>query len=380
MLTRYGRQFAGLAGGLLLVGWVAGYLPLVMVGAACATVLAAASVWMLSRPRLAAEREIRPNRVTEGEPATGILTVSNRSRRRSPSMVVLEHFGDAVVPVTIPSLGRGGSHTRPYRLPTERRGVFQVGPLTISRSDPFQLMRVGQQQRAHETLWVHPLIHDVTPFPNGRTRDLEGPTSGEAPQGGIAFHTLREYVMGDDLRLIHWKSSAKTGSLMVRHNVDTFQPRSLVVFDVHDTAYTEEGFEHAVRVVASLLAASARNNFPVRLRTTAGLVLSAETGDRLERILDQLAALQPEPDASLASISRQVSHERGGFSLAVITGQATARDLSVIGPLRGRFQNITIGRVGVRGRGSVHELPGAVLINAGTSAEFAQAWNRRVRR
>jgi uncharacterized protein (DUF58 family) len=380
MLTRYGRQFAIFAGGLLLVGWLAGYMPLVMVGAACSTVLTIAALWMLSRPRLSAEREIRPNRVVEGHPATGVLTVTNRSRRRSPGMVVLEHFGDAVVPVTIPSLPRGGSHARPYRLPTDHRGVFQVGPLTVSRSDPFHLMRVGQQQRTHETLWVHPATQDVTPFPNGRTRDLEGPTSGEAPQGGIAFHTLREYVMGDDLRLIHWKSSAKTGDLMVRHNVDTFQPRSLVVFDVHDKVYTDEGFEHAVRVVASLLVASVRNHFPIRLRTTSGLVMGSETGERLERFLDQLAALQPEPEASLASISRQVASERGGFSLAVITGQATATDLSVIGPLRGRFQNITIGRVGVRGRGSVHELPGAVLINAATSVEFAQAWNRRVRR
>ena len=57
-----------------------------------------------------------------------------------------------------------------------------------------------------------------------------------------------------------------------------------------------------------------------------------------------------------------------------------ARDLAVVGPLRGRFQNITIGRVGVQGRGSVHELPGAVLINAATSTEFAQAWGKRVRR
>src|SRR5215207_8524934 len=99
MLTRYGRQFAGLAAGLLAVGWLAGYLPLIMVGAACATVLAVAAAWMLSRPRLRAEREIRPNRVSEGNPATGMLTVTNESRRRSPGMVVLEHFGDAVVPV-----------------------------------------------------------------------------------------------------------------------------------------------------------------------------------------------------------------------------------------------------------------------------------------
>ena len=207
----------------------------------------------------------------------------------------------------------------PYRLPTERRAVFQVGPLTISRRTPSSLMRTGQQQRSHETLGAPSPRHP--PFPNGRTRDLEGPTSGEAPQGGIAFHTLREYVTGDDLRLIHWKSSAKTGDLMVRHNVDTYQPRSLVVLDVHDkVAWTPSSRGAGI---GSLMVASIRNNF-VRLRTTGGLVIGSEGGGRLERILDQLAGLTPEPNASLASMSRQVSAERGGYLLAVVTGQATA--------------------------------------------------------
>lgn len=380
MLTSHGRSFLALAVALVVLGLVTGYTELAVVGAACALVGAVAFLWLLFRPQLQAERDLRPNRVVEGSPAQAVLTVTNRSRRRSPQMVVLEHFGDSVVPVTVPSLAKGASHTRPYALPTDRRGVFQVGPMTVSRSDPFQVVQAGQAQRSTETLWVHPITHDVAPFPNGRNRDLEGPTSGEAPQGGIAFHTLRPYVVGDDLRLIHWKSSARTGDLMVRHNVDTFQPRSLILFDVNAVVHSDEGFEHAVRVVASLLTASIRNKFPVRLRTTAGLVLGSETGDRLDRVLDSLAALQPVPDATLASLSRQVAGERGGFSLAVVTGQATAKDLSAIGPLRGRFQNITIARLGVGGRSSVYELPGAVLINAGTSTEFAQAWNRRIRR
>ncbi|MDH4146032.1 MAG: DUF58 domain-containing protein [Acidimicrobiia bacterium] len=379
-MTRYGQAVAALAACLLVGGWVAGYRELFMFGVALLVVLVVASGWLLARPHLDADRELRPNRVAEGQPATGFLTVTNRSRRRSPAMVVLEHFGSTVVPVSVPTLAGGASHTRPYRLPTNRRGVFQVGPLTVSRSDPFQLVRAGQRQPSSETLWVHPATHEMSPFPNGRARDLEGPTSAEAQYGGITFHTLRDYVVGDDLRLIHWKSSAKRGELMVRHNVDAYQPRSLVVLDVNRASYSDEGFEDAVRVVASIVVSSLRNNFPIRLRTTAGLVIGTESGSgsQRERILDQLAALEPVPEVPLASISRQVANERGGLSLAVITGEATARDLAVIGPLRGRFQTITIGRIGVRGRGSVHALPGALLINAATSAEFATAWSRRV--
>ncbi|MFN0028422.1 MAG: DUF58 domain-containing protein, partial [Acidimicrobiales bacterium] len=220
----------------------------------------------------------------------------------------------------------------------------------------------------------------VSPFPNGTTRDLEGPTSGEAPQGGIAFHTLREYVVGDDLRLIHWRSSAKVDTLMVRHNVDAHRPRTLIVFDVNEHVYAGDSFEQAVRVVASLMMANARNHFPVRMRSTAGLVIGSESGAQLDRIMDHLAAIRPDPEASLRRVASQVAAERGGFSLAVITGQAGVSDLAAVGPLRSRFANVTIGRVGVRGRGGVFELPGAVLINASTSTEFAQAWNRRIRR
>lgn len=380
MLTRYGRAVALLGAGLVASGLALSYPELLLIGASVLVVMAIAVLWMLARPRLSADRELRPNRVTEGDQATAMLTVVNRSRRRSPAMVALEAFGESSVSVSVPALDAGGSHTRPYRLPTDRRGVFRVGPLTISRSDPFQLMRAGQEQRSMETLWVHPQVHVLSPFPNGTARDLEGPTSGEAPQGGIAFHTLREYVVGDDLRLIHWRSSAKADRLMVRHNVDTYQPRTLVVFDVNERVYEGDTFEHAVRVVASLMMANTRGKFPIRLRTTGGLLLESERGEGAEVILDHLAALRPTPEASLPRLAPLVGAERGGFSLAVITGQAGVSDLAAIGPLRARFQNVTMGRVGVRGRGGVFELPGAVLINAGTSAEFALAWNRRIRR
>ncbi len=379
-MTRFGRAALILAlatGGL---GAALGYRELVLVGVAIGLVVLSSVLWTRTRPPLAVERKLQPDRVVEGAVATATLTVTNESRRTSPAMVALERFGSGAVPVSIPRLEPGGSHQRPYRLRTERRGVFQVGPLTVSRSDPFHLIRTGQDQLPTETLWVHPRAYRMSPFPNGTTRDLEGPTAGEAQQGGIAFHTLREYLVGDDLRLVHWKSSARTGRTMVRHNVDAFQPRTLVLFDVNEALYGDEEFEQAVQVVASLMVANAAHNYPIRLRTTAGLAIGSETGDRIADILDHLAAVTTASGASLARLAPQVAGERGGFSLAVITGRAAAVDLAAVGPLRSRFSNVTIGRIGPHGRGEVFDLPGAVLFNAGTAAEFADAWNRRIRR
>ncbi len=379
-MTRFGRAALILAAVTLSAGVALNYRELLVIGLSVLVTVFVAMGWMLTHPKLAAERDVRPNRVVEGDVASATLTITNLASRRSPAMVALETFGDRAVSVSIPSLEPHGFHSRPYRLPTDHRGVFQVGPLTVSRSDPFHFMRTGQAQHSTETLWVHPTTNAVSPFPNGTTRDLEGPTSGEAPQGGIAFHALREYVVGDDLRLIHWRSSAKVDTLMVRHNVDAHRPRTLIVFDVNESVYAGDSFEQAVRVVASLMMANARSHFPVRMRSTAGLVIGSESGAQLDRIMDHLAAIRPDPEASLHRVTSQVAAERSGFSLAVITGQAGVSDLAAVGPLRSRFANVTIGRVGVRGRGGVFELPGAVLINASTSTEFAEAWNRRIRR
>src|SRR6185437_9806160 len=104
----------------------------------------------------------------------------------------------------------------------------------------------GPQQIA-----VHPRILRLQPLPTGVSRYLEGPSSDSSPQGTVTFHRLREYVVGDDLRTVHWPSTAKVGQLVVRHNVDTAQPYTVVVLDVDPARYSPETFEEAVDTAAS---------------------------------------------------------------------------------------------------------------------------------
>ena len=89
----------------------------------------------------------------------------------------------------------------------------------------------------------------------------------------MAFHRLREYVPGDDLRLVHWRSSARSGRLVVKHNVDTSQPFSVVLLDVRPGGYTAESFESAIDVAASVLVSSAAGKAPVELRLTDATLL-----------------------------------------------------------------------------------------------------------
>ncbi len=278
----------------------------------------------------------------------------------------------------VPDIEPHGSTVLMQPLPTARRGVYQVGPLAINRVDPFGFVQRGAEDHGSVKLYVHPVIHEMDPFPTGLIRDLDGPSSGEAPEGGIAFQNLREYVVGDDLRLIHWRSSAKTGQLMVRHNVDSHQPRTLVILDTRYQVHDEESFEEAISVAASIIHASMQRRFPYRLMTTCGLDVDSHSG-RVS-VLDRLAALEPSDEGGIGETARAARGRRGGFSLAVITGRAPADDLVAVGPLRARYRNITIGRLGAPTSRNVVELPGAVVINARTGVDFASSWNHRMKR
>lgn len=381
MLTRSGIAVAVSVFILLAAGWVADYPELVALAFAGLLTLLAAALWMLARPDLTAVREIRPHRVAAGEPAHGVLTVTNEARRRSPPIMAAETVTSARLSVPVPSLSAGESHRASYALPTQRRGIYQVGPLTIGHTDPLRLMRVGREYETWSTLVVHPRIYPVEPVPTGRTRDMDGPTSSNAPQGGIAFHSLREYESGDDWRLIHWKSTARMGTFMVRHNVVPNEPRLMVVLDTSAGPYTEGSFEEAVSAAASLCVAAIQGGFPLELRTTGGGAVAADqVGDGVTVVLDLLAGVRrSDDDRGLAALPAIVPPDES-VSLGVVTGQPGAELLAVLPAVRPRFLMVSLIQFAEEFTAPPAALRGVVAVNVRDGAEFAASWNHLVRR
>jgi uncharacterized protein (DUF58 family) len=379
MLTANGWVVAIGSVVLLVAGWALDYPELVVVGLGLLVAFLAAIGFLRMRPELDSRRAVRPARVTEGDPASGTVTVVNRGTRRTPPLVAQELFGGAALVVELPSLRPAGTHSTTYVLPTARRGHVAVGPLTIGFADPFRLVGMAQARGGHATLIVHPRVHTVSPLPTGRLRELDGAINSSARKGGIAFHSLREYVPGDDLRLIHWRSSAKTGALLVRHNVVTNQPRLMVVLDTWAGSYPGDAFEDAVRVAASMVCAGIDAHYPTELLTTSGLTHAADpTGRGRTAILDLLASLDPtDDDPGLNGIVRQVDQVRGA-SLGVVTGQPPPERVRGVARVRSRFEAVTVVQVGERlGRPGM-AVAGALVMACRDSDEFVRIWKQRI--
>jgi uncharacterized protein (DUF58 family) len=376
VLTRTGAVVGIATPVLLLAGIQADYPELVMIGLAGVAALVVAAIWMLVRPQISAVREIRPRRVSEGSPARAVLTVKNTGTRRSPPLVVTEAVADQRVTVPLPSLAAGAGHETTYPLPTGRRGRYSIPALTVGHSDPLRLLRTGAPCSSGSVLYVHPRIHHVAPVPLGGPRDMEGPTSSRSPQGGIAFHSLRDYEPGDDWRLIDWKSTARTGALVVRHNVIPDEPRHLIVLDTSAKPYAGQAFEDAVRVAASLCSAASQAGFPIDLRVTGD---GSQSGDSELAALDLLSGVEStETDPGLSHVAELLTDVLAGSDgtvLVVITGQAASEHIDVLSSLGRRFLTVSLAQITEQPMTTPR---GVIAVNAPTSERFAAIWNQLV--
>lgn len=366
-----------LAGALLVaLGMATRWPPLVVVGAGLVAVVAGAAGYVARRPRITLDRAVEPPRVEKGRPAIAVIHAANRSRRTLTPIPFEQRLGGTPIQATLPRLRRGEHGQRTYRLPTSRRGVYEVGPVEITRADPFGLCHTVQRLGTPQRIAVHPRLLRLRPLPTGAARNLEGPSSDTSPQGTVTFHRLREYEVGDDLRTVHWPSTARSGRLVVRHNVDTAQPYSVVLLDLHPEAYSAETFEEAVDVTASALGSLAAGKAPVQLRLTNGEHLGGPGRRETRTLVDHLTEVAPDPDGSLASELALLRRDRGGTALVVVTGRLAAAALPMVAALRRRYDHLVVASL-VAAPAPLPPYPGLTVLSASTADALARAWNTR---
>ncbi|MCR6031959.1 DUF58 domain-containing protein [Nocardioides sp. zg-579] len=345
-LTVRGRAFVAAGVTAVVCAIVLGQPALTRVGVlVLALPVVTAAVLARSRYRLALVRTVAPQVVSAGQSARVNLTLTNEGR--TPSGVLL--LEDQVPYVlgsrprfVLEGIAHGWRRHASYQVRSDVRGRFELGPMSVRVADPFGLVELGRSFRTTATLTVTPRTVALPSIPLGGGWTGAGDNRPRAFATGSAEDVaVREYRRGDDLRRVHWRSSARTGELMVRREEQPWQSRATLFIDNRASAHRGHGvassLEAAVSAAASVAVHLTRRGFAVRLVTAAGEDVGAawhqrEAGVGAGPLLEALAVLQPVTSPRLDG-SWLGEHGHGGLTVAVL-GAVEALDVPVLRRMR----------------------------------------------
>ncbi|GEM_PF-3183280 len=250
-----------------------------------------------------------PERVARGE-AAWVDVRLQASRAHRFGLLVIDRRGRANAVSWQPA------PTIAIPIDTAKRGIWQQGPWQLQRMDPWALFRRDVGLIDALDVAVTPRIHVVSlaKIPLGLSQ-----MRGTQEMGSTTFASLREYVVGDEIRQIHWRSSAKTGTLMTRQYVDITRPRIDFVLVNDSGAYvSDDEFERAVDLAASLVAMALQSGLDTGLSATSG-ERARMTRGAIGPAMDVLAAVQC---VSVSTQQRLLGLARE--TTVVVTGNQTA--------------------------------------------------------
>lgn len=306
---------------LLLFAFWGGWIEFAVAGTALVAAVLVALLFSIGRARYRVEIDLRTTRVVVDEQASGRMVVSSTaSRRLLPSRLELP-IGAGVGRFAIPALAPGQEHEELFLVPTHRRGVITVGPARSVRGDAFGLVRREVRWTDPQPLYVHPRTTPLTGAVAGFFKDLEGQPTDDLSNDDVSFHALRGYVPGDDRRYIHWRTSARSGALMVRQFEETRRSHVAVALSTDAGEYADpEDFELAVEAGASVVVQAARESRELTL-VSGG---TAGRGQTPRRTLDRLAGVE------LDDRPRRGTGSAGGILAAARRVADLAPDASIV--------------------------------------------------
>jgi uncharacterized protein (DUF58 family) len=209
---------------------------------------------------------------------------------------------------------------------TWRRGVYELGPLTLRWGDPFGLTRREATLAETYQLVVHPKVEQVTDRPLTRMWEdppFRPPISRPWPSG-MELYGMRQYQPGDDVRRVVWRAFLRTGKLLVQDAEQGISDKVVILLDAdrrqHSKGLVSESFEAAVRAVASLGVHHLASDYEVTIEGNAGKIAGPlRSGSARIRLLDELARIDM-GDATLKDgMVRLASMARRDIHLVILT-------------------------------------------------------------
>ena len=370
-LTPVGRALVVACVVLIPAGLLLGLAALVALAVAGLALVLLAVMAVVETPAMGVSRSVSPPEVERDTPASVTLQFRTSPRRRPRPFTVIETVAGQRRVASMPPLPAGKVTPLVYELDTSRRGTVTAGPMLLRRMDPFGLVVAERKLSSSVSVAVRPRRHHLRMLPTGRQRDLEGPTR-EVSEGSASFHQLREYVPGDDLRHIHWKTSARTGTLVVKQLVDTTKPEVVVIVDNRRASVGERDFEEIVEIAASVIHAAEQDGFPAQLLFADGSDDSGDAGVTLAP-LDRLTDVRLADQDSLVQLAEALRAR--GRSLVFVTGELSAGDLTLVARIARGFSPAYL--VSVVGERTVPFVapPGVVGLSSASAREFVAQWS-----
>ncbi|WP_235536004.1 DUF58 domain-containing protein [Nocardioides sp. Root190] len=320
-LTLRGRAFIAAGLTAVICAVIFGQPALTRVGVLVLTLpLVAAVVVSRRRHDPSVTRTVWPRLLRAGESARIDLAVSSDRRRADGALLIEETLPYALGSrprFVLQGLGQRWERTVTYPVRSDLRGQYVIGPLAVRITDPFGLVERRRLVGGTAEVVVTPRVLPLPAIP------LSGGWQGAGEHRPQAFASgssedvsVREYRRGDDLRRVHWRSSARTGELMVRREEQPWEAHATVIVDnrghVHRGQGPASSLESAVVTAASVVVHLEQHGYAVQLATADGAA-----ADGAEHALRHLAMLtlsqRPALDTSWSG-----DQARGGVVVAVL--------------------------------------------------------------
>jgi len=328
-LTPRGRGFLTAGVAAMVCGIILSERDLVAIGVVLGFLPVLTGIWLFSSDvDIAVVRSVSRQQVETGHPVEVDLHLTGTSTARRALLRETVPYALGTSPrFTLDGLTRQHAVTTSYSVRSEMRGRYAIGPTTVITTDPFGFL--ARERRLTDTTRIV-----VTPRPeplSGAPVVLgDGHNAGEFhPRsfvGGDATDvTIRDYRRGDDLRRVHWPSTAHSGELMVRREERPRQTACTLLVDNRLSAHRGSGsrssLEYSIRTAASIALHLIGHGCRVHAYDATGLPLLDEgreeqPGTAAEAILTALALLPGSDQQHLSNDWARYSD--GGFVIAVL--------------------------------------------------------------
>ncbi len=331
MPTIRGWSLTGAGLALVFLWYALGEAELLLAGAFLLFAqVGAVLIVRLSRPTMEVTRRIGSSIVYDGDTTTITLLVQNAGKRAATNLTIEDDVNRlGVATFEVAKIARAATTSATYRVTCRPRGIYRVGPAIVRKTDPLGLAETAITVGPVDRIVVYPAIEALSGFPIVRGQDptMQASRPEHSRQGGEDFYTLREYQLGDDLRRVHWPSSAKTDDLMIRQLETPWQSRALVLLDIRAGSYqSSTAFERVVSGAATIVTHLIRSGFDADLWAGDAEPIDAS---RYGSAMQRLALVGPDPAVDIQSVATRIRQKGGGGALVMVTGHADQPLLNV---------------------------------------------------